>query len=235
MANPFQFRQFTIHQEQAAMKVGMDSVILGSWTDTAKVRKILDVGTGTGILAIMMAQRVPEAHITAVEIDPAACRDARNNVQNCPWKNRIDVIPADVRSTEQTPSYDLIISNPPYFTGGITNPDVQKAIARHAMLLTTDELFKLANKVLVANGQIGMIFPFEHLDIYISAAVRSGFHLVKELRIGPAAGKPFHRVAGMFSRQFQETDRECLFLRNPIDHTYTTAYKTLTKDFYLYG
>ena len=136
----FQFKQFTIQQDQCAMKVGTDGVLLGAWVDLTNKKKCLDVGTGTGLIALMMAQRTAEAHITAVEVDEEAVVQARRNVLNSPWKDRVEMVHCNFLSFQPNQKFDSIVSNPPYFTNNLISPDKQRTLARHNNHMTYSEL-----------------------------------------------------------------------------------------------
>ncbi|MEA3451540.1 MAG: methyltransferase, partial [Bacteroidota bacterium] len=146
----FKFKQFTIKQDKTAMKVSTDSVLLGAWFDFNHPKKILDVGTGTGLLAIMAAQKFPNSKITAVEIDNEAFIEAEENIKNCRWNKIIEVFQVDFidfSKKEQT-KYDLIVSNPPYFENQLRSTDIKKRIARHTDTLTFADLIKSVEKLM---------------------------------------------------------------------------------------
>ena len=133
MPNPyFSFKQFTVYHDRCAMKVGTDGVLLGAWTDVSGARDILDIGTGTGLIALMLAQR-SEAHIVAVDIDEDAVKQAKENVEKSPWPGRIEVERHDICCFNSDIRYDVIVSNPPYFFNSLKCPDGQRNIARHTV------------------------------------------------------------------------------------------------------
>ena len=142
MSNPyFQFKQFTVWHDKCAMKVGTDGVLLGAWASVQNAHKILDVGTGTGLVALMLAQRsLPDADIIALEIDGAAAGQARENVTRSPWKERVEVVQTDFRDYQSSDKFDVIVSNPPYFVDSLECPDQQRNAARHNGSLTYEEL-----------------------------------------------------------------------------------------------
>ena len=132
MPNPyFQFKQFTVRHDKCAMKVGTDGVLLGAWAPVQDVKRILDVGAGSGLISLQLAQRNPEAVITSVEIDPAAAAQAQENIQSSPWSNRMEVVCCDFRKYHPEDKFDLIVSNPPYFVDALRCPDNQRCMARH--------------------------------------------------------------------------------------------------------
>jgi tRNA1Val (adenine37-N6)-methyltransferase len=140
MANPwFHFKQFSIRQDRSAFKVGTDGVLLGAWTDVAGVETVLDVGTGTGLLALMLAQR-SAARITAIEIDGPSSDQARENTAASPWHNRISIMNTSLQDFRPEGRFDLVISNPPFFQDSLRPPDNDRAISRHDALLTLKEL-----------------------------------------------------------------------------------------------
>ena len=132
MPNPFfRFKQFTVYHDRCAMKVGTDGVLLGAWTNLSQSRRILDIGTGTGLIALMMAQRVPEVPITAIDIDAEAVNQANENFSASPWNNRLEAVLQDVCTYTEKNSFDTIVSNPPYFINSLKCPDNQRTTARH--------------------------------------------------------------------------------------------------------
>lgn len=160
MSNPyFQFKQFTVWHDRCAMKVGTDGALLGAWADVSGASRILDVGTGTGLVALMLAQRRPEALLTAVEIDSAAAAQAAENVSRSPWPDRIRVVCADFASFESDDRFDLVVSNPPYFVESLSCPDPRRACARHAASLTYATLLTRAASLLAPGGRLALVLP----------------------------------------------------------------------------
>ncbi len=146
----FQFKQFKINQDRCAMKVGTDGVLLGTWTDVSGVQSILDVGTGTGLIALMLAQRSSAAIISGIEIDGDAAAQAVENVNNSPWREKINIEAVSLQTfTKNTGCrFDLIVSNPPYFNKSLKNPDAQRSVARHSDLLSRQDLLTAADTLL---------------------------------------------------------------------------------------
>ena len=165
MANPyFQFKQFTVWHDKCAMKVGTDGVLLGAWTSVENTRSILDVGCGTGLISLMLAQRC-QAIIDALDIDPAACMQARENADRSPFGQRLQVIHrpfADcVTEFAGIRQYDCIVSNPPYFINSLKCPDKQRNQARHTDTLSLDELISGSKQLLSPGGRLCLILPFD--------------------------------------------------------------------------
>lgn len=160
MSNPyFSFKQFTVWHDQCAMKVGTDGVLLGTWANVSDAKTILDIGTGTGLMALIAAQRNSEANITGIDIDFAATEQAAENVKKSPWKDRIKIELDDVRKFRPEKSFDAILCNPPYFQNSLKCPDQQRAIARHTDALSLDELLGCVRKLINDNGEFSVILP----------------------------------------------------------------------------
>ena len=161
MANGyFQFKQFTVHQQHCAMRVGTDGTLLGAWAQASDgACRILDIGTGTGLIALMMAQRYPQAMVTAIDIDDGAVRQAKENVSSSPFADRINVIKADVLTFEDMEKYDSIVCNPPFFEDSLTCPDPQRTEARHTVTLGYRQLMKSAFRLLKDDGRFSVIIP----------------------------------------------------------------------------
>ncbi|MFB6318182.1 tRNA1(Val) (adenine(37)-N6)-methyltransferase [Saccharicrinis sp. FJH54] len=233
MPGKFRFKQFEIDQEGAAQKVGTDSVLLGAWVNHSLCKTILDIGCGTGVLALMMAQRFPHAMIDAVEIDDAACRCAVKNVENSMFKYRITVWHQKIQTFSTPVQYDLIISNPPFFSSGLQSPAHQRSAARHTDHLTHDELLHSAERLLKDSGSFALILPEQEANGIGLKAIRFGLFRTRTCHVHPLPGKEPNRV--MITFQKDAADKlsvEHIVVRNA-DRTYSEAYKILTKDFYL--
>ena len=228
----FTFKQFTVNHDKCAMKVGTDGVLLGAWAPVANANHILDVGTGTGLIALQVAQRNPHATITAIEIDPSAASQAKENVQCSPWADRIDVICSDFRNFQSKVKFDLIISNPPYFIDALKCPDKQRNMARHTGDLNYELLFHQAAHLLEEKGCISIIIPVEAEREVIDAAWDNKLFPSNCLRIITKPGKPCRRVLFTFRFQYREYIEESLCIEVERNN-YTPEYIALTKDFYL--
>ncbi|MDR1347014.1 MAG: tRNA (adenine(22)-N(1))-methyltransferase TrmK [Prevotellaceae bacterium] len=231
----FTFKQFVIEQEKSAMKVGIDGVILGAWVDVANAVDILDVGTGTGLIAIMIAQRNSIAHIDAVEIDRQAYEQAAENVNKCKWKERINVIHEKFQTFAQTAQkrYDLIVSNPPYFIASLQSPEMQRTVARHSVLLSQDDLISGIGNLLADTGKFAAIFPYIEANVFIAKAAVQNLFCNKKTNIKPNPDKPVKRIMLEFLRTKQNLAENTVCIETGKRHDYTDEYKTLTKDFYL--
>ena len=230
--NWFQFKKFRIEQHRAAMKVGTDGVLLGAWTPVEEATKILDVGTGTGLVALMLAQR-SKALIDALEIDPLAYEEARFNFEQCPWSGGLNCIQGDfnIFSKDSGHSYDLIVSNPPFFVNSLKTKDKVLSMARHSDNLTFAQLIAGAKTMLNDKGRFCVIIPLQSCTEFKEAARVAGFYLLKQTTVIPKTGKTPKRVLFEFSRQQNyPTVNELIILDG--DGSYTAQFKSLTAPFY---
>jgi tRNA1Val (adenine37-N6)-methyltransferase len=230
--NYFKFKKFIIIQEDSAMKVGVDSVLLGAWAGIQEAKTILDVGTGTGLLSLMMAQR-SEAKITAVEIDESACREALMNVHNSPWPDQIEVLHTTFQEFEKSTDqrFDCIVSNPPYFENCSRPVDINRKKARHNDELPFTDLIKGSMKLLQANGHLSVILPVNISEKFVKTADQSGLFLNRSTWIKHKPEKPYHRRLLEFSRNKTALDESILVIES--NREYTDDYKNLTLEFYL--
>lgn len=232
----FRFKEFVIRQRLSAMKVGTDGVILGAWAALdSSTKKILDVGTGTGLIAMMIAQRAPEALVDAVEIDREAASEARENFERCPFSDRMQLYNSAFQSfaDECGERYDLIVSNPPYFNGTYKSVDAQRTAARHRELLPTDDLIEGVLKLLNDSGRFVAIFPYSDAAVFIAKAAARGLYCSKIMEIHPKSGRAAIRMAAEFSlAPTANTLRKSLVILDEAG-VYTSDYRDLTIDFYL--
>ena len=180
MSNPyFQFKQFTVWHDKCAMKVGTDGVLLGAWTSVESAHRILDIGTGTGLVALMLAQRsLPDANIVALEIDEAAVGQARENVIRSPWKERVEVVQADFRKYRSSDKFDVIVSNPPYYFGK-SNKTTQLSIARNQETLNIQELFESAKRLLKNHGSLFFVYDASQFEYIVLLCKQNNFSIKK--------------------------------------------------------
>ena len=233
MPNPFfTFKKFTVRHDRCAMKVGTDGVLLGAWTHLEKANRILDIGTGTGLIALMLAQRNADAWLTAIDLDPEAVAQARENAAASPWGNRVEVLLQDICTYDPPVRFDVIVSNPPYFINSLKCPDNQRNTARHTDTLDARSLVGKAAGLLTPEGQFSLILPAEQTDEMISLARREGLYLSRHTAVITRPGLPPKRSL----MEFRKTDTPCQHDELVIElerHVYSEAYKALTKDFYL--
>lgn len=234
MANPyFQFKQFVVWHDKCGMKVGTDGVLLGAWAPVANARRILDVGTGTGLVALMTAQRSPaDARIVALEIDEAAALQAQENVLRSPWKERIEVVRADFRHYRTEGKFDAIVSNPPYFVDSLACPDRQRSTARHTQTLTYSELTAGAAALLSDRGVFTVVLPTDVEAHVKELALRNGLHAIRQLDVITKPGGEPKRTLIAFSFHQQECHTERLLTEHS-RHQYSPEYIALTREYYL--
>ena len=220
----FQFKQFAIEQELCAMKVGTDGVLLGAWAKGGPC--ILDVGTGTGVIALMMAQRYPEAQVTAIDIDEGAVRQAQQNVLQSPFPRRISVLQQALQ--EHQGEYESIVSNPPFFIDSLQAPDEQRNMARHTATLSYAELMKAVYRLLTDDGEFSVVVPFDYRRRMEDEAIFVGFSPSRVCGVKTTERKPAKRYLLAFRKH------PCLCEKTEMtigDETYNR----LTEAFYLNG
>lgn len=233
MANPyFTFKQFTIRHDRCAMKVGTDGVLLGAWTHINYAHRILDIGTGTGLIALMLAQRCPHAFITAIDIDTDAVEQALENVQSSPWANRVEVALQDICIYSTNQRFDTIVSNPPYFIDSLKCPDGQRNTARHTDTLDSVRLLSSVSRLLTDDGRFSIILPAEQTEILIQIAQTQNLYPSRQTAVITRPGLPPKRIL----MEFQKTRKACQTDGLVIElerHVYSEEYIALTKEFYL--
>ncbi len=233
MANDFfRFKQFTVFQKDVAMKVGVDSVLLGAWVNVDHAYHVLDIGTGTGLLALMLAQRMEQFSIDAIEIDHAACLQANQNSAFSPWNDHIRVICDDFRDFIPELLYDLIITNPPYFKASLKSQDEKRNIARHTDSALHEDMIVKSAKWLLPQGVLAVVLPPSEAQLFMDQAKLQGLYPQRILRVKPHAGKPIYRV--FFELSFGEKpiyeEELCI---ETTQGTFSDEYMSLTQDFYL--
>lgn len=236
MDSSFEFKQFSVCQDKAAMKIGTDAVLLGAWIELDyEPEAILDVGTGTGVIALIMAQRFPNTDIEAVEIDTEAYQQAVENFENSSWGDRLFGYHASFQEFFQEVEdqlYDVIISNPPFFSPNHKSSDDSRNLARFEDALPLQHLFHGASKLLSEEGVFVLILPFEKEEEAIDIAKQ--MHLLPQ-RITRVKGTPDSNIKRSLL-QFGFHKKDCLISELVIEttrHNYTQDYKDLVKDFYL--
>lgn len=231
----FQFKQFQIKQEQSAMKIGTDSVLLGAWTPINNNPKtILDIGAGTGILALMLAQRTNAAQIDALEIDENAYEECVENFENSPWDAQLFCFHAGLDEFVDDPEdeYDLIISNPPFFTESYKSGDLTRDMARFEDALPFEELIDAASLLLSDSGFFSVIIPFKEEQKFIALCEEVALFPYKITHVRGTANSEIKRSLLCFSRNKTEVEKSDLQIEIE-RHYYTKEYIELTKDFYL--
>jgi tRNA1Val (adenine37-N6)-methyltransferase len=231
----FQFKQFKIQQDKTAMKVGTDGVLLGAWASAKACRRILDVGTGTGLIAIMMAQR-SNAEIDAVEPEENAFIQARENINNCPWRERIYLRNMRLQdfAEHHESLFDLIVTNPPWFSKSLSSPSQERTRARHTVSLSYHDLLDGSNKMLNEEGILSLILPYGEKKVFIDMATNKGLFCKRITHVKPLPGRKPKRVLLEFSYREEEPVENQITIEKGPRHVFTEEYVEMTKDFYLY-
>ena len=247
----FQFKQFLVRQDKTVFKVGTDGVLLGSWADVSNVNSVLDIGTGTGLLALMIAQRC-NASVTGIEIeeshkliaevldplggDRAAFHQAVDNARRSPWSDRVEIKHISLQDFVKTgrPRVELIISNPPYFINSLKSGDDSRNIARHAIKLSFRDLIEGVNGLLALQGRFCLILPAGMVRDFIADCLSSGLYLHRELAVKPTESLPAKRHLLDFRKNSAtRIDKKEIAIERSRRHDYTDGYRELTRDFYL--
>lgn len=229
----FRFKQFSIQQQKSAAKVGTDSVLIGSWSPIpALCKSVLDVGTGTGVIALMIAQRTDFAKITAIEKDKEAFVEAQLNFKNSFWSTRLfaNNISFEKFNTEQ--KFDLIISNPPFYRENYDASNPRRFNARNMESLSFGSLISKSSQFLSKNGIFSVIIPYKEKEIFLELAAENDLFPCKILNVRGNPNAPFKRILIAFQKTFQKIEIQNLTIENQ-RHQYTDEYTLLTRDFYL--
>ena len=232
--NSFQFKQFTVYQDRCAMKVGTDGTLLGAWANApVAAARILDIGTGTGLVALMMAQRFPEAQVTGIDIDEDAAQQAQENVVGSPFSDRIMINREDATKIDDKAGYDAIVCNPPYFVDSLSCPDPQRNTARHTDSLSYHDLMYSVSKLLKKNGIFSVIIPEDNLSKLESEAYLNGLFRSRLFHIHTTPRKPPKRCLIEFSKiaGLQTVIKDVVLEDSP--GLRSDWYHQLTKDFYI--
>jgi tRNA1Val (adenine37-N6)-methyltransferase len=233
--NYFQFKQFKVVQNHAAMRVGTDGAMLGAWVDASRASRILDIGTGTGVIALMLAQRNKTAQIDAIDIETGAVTDASFNFENSAWKERLHLqqISAQDFAKNNTREYDLIVCNPPFFSNSLPSPQQSKTLARHTSKLTFKELVEAASKLLKPEGRFCVVLPVGSKEQFCTEAADVKLFPIHITRVKPNPAKPVKRILIAFGLEATlETENE-LTIETETRHVYTKAFQELIDAFYL--
>ena len=244
----FTFKQFTIRQERVALKVCTDACVLGAFADVGAnagiaQTRILDIGTGTGLLALMAAQRNPAARVDAVEIDEVAAEQASENIANSPFGSRVRVWHERIQDFSPASRYDRILTNPPFYTNHLRPPDPALTRALHTDELPFSELLTAVLRLLKPDGQWWVLLPPYQTAQLTALAQTANLHPSRQLHLRHRADKPAFRVVTGFTFAAPETAptlagatnfiQETLFIRESDNQTYTSAFQALLRDFYL--
>lgn len=242
MSTGFQFKQFFVKHDRCAMKVGTDGVLLGAWAPRSAIYRILDIGTGSGLIALMLAQRCTDAQIDAIDIDADACAQAAGNFASSPWVDRLHATHCSLQDWQMVNGkcdngklYDLIVSNPPYFVDSLKNPDAARSTARHNDTLPFGELITISAKLLAPGGTLAIIVPVEAEELLQDLAAARQLQCSQRCYVHPKPGRPAKRVLLAWQhciRDIREIHTDHLTLESA-DAPRSPEYQQLTRDFYL--
>lgn len=230
----FTFKQFHIDHSRCAMKVGTDGTLLGAWATLPAEGTVLDIGTGTGLIAIMAAQRSENSKITAIDIDEDCVLQARENVSASPWPNRIEVIHSALQDFAPLQKFDCIISNPPYFIDSQLSPDAARSTARHTATLPFEELVNGVKRLLADNGRFSLILPPPEMERFRSAA-RGELFTIRECQVWSTPKSGVRRIMAELQTEppAELPITEKIIIEENGRHQYSDEYRSLTRDFYL--
>lgn len=230
--NIFKFQQFEIEQSENVWKIGTDGVLLAAITDPVNSKRILDIGTGCGLISLMLAQKTT-AIIDAIDINPDAVELAKKNVLKSKWKDKINIFHSSLQDFDNNTKYDLIITNPPYFTNGEASPIKSRAIARHNLELKMDILAEKANELLSDDGLLVLIYPNIEMEKFIQLAETKKLSIRKKIFVIPKIGYDSKRIIGFFAKSPNfKIDIQNITIEKENRHDYTDEFIKLTKDYY---
>lgn len=230
----FNFKQFTVHQGDCAMKVTTDACIQGAWTPVDKeVKRVLDIGAGTGLLSLMLAQKAPNIIVDAVELDEQAATQAGQNFAGSPWPDRLNVICGDIQAYMVTHNYDLIISNPPFFNNSLKGPEASRNKARHTTTLSYDGLLNAIDKNLNPGGLASVLLPRPESDLWEQLLEKDGWHIHSSLQVKDNDNATIKRIVFLFGRHSPDRRSTQLLVIKQSDGSYTDAFKQLLSPYYL--
>ena len=212
------------------MKVGTDGLLLGAWAQGGK--SVLDIGTGTGLIALMMAQRFPEAHVDAIDIDADAASQAEDNARRSPFADRVAVRCVSLQEYVAEREYDSIVCNPPFFTQSLQSPDSKRTLARHSIALPFDDLFRHARRLMSEDGVLSIVVPSDALSQIETAAVMNNLFLVRRCFVRTTRKKPARRLLLSFSQKPSPFHDEEGVIQEAVNEP-SEWYRNLTCDFLL--
>ncbi len=230
----FHFKQFSIAHDRCTMKVGTDGVLLGAWASIDNAKTILDIGTGSGVIALMLAQRTPaDALIHAVELEQSDAQQAQENVAHSPWPDKVKIFPSAIQQFAGDALYDLIVSNPPYFINSQEPPDKRRLQTRHTVMLSFAELLSAVTRLLKPEGTFQVILPYTEGLQFIDLASQHNLYCTRQWSFRTRATKPVERLLLAFARipaRNRDTGEVLLYSHNTV---WDDSYTNLTRDFYL--
>lgn len=226
----FSFKHFSVEQSNSALKVGTDAMVLGAFIDAENANNSLDIGSGTGVLSLMIAQKNPTINVTAIEIDELSCLDCLRNFLNSPWNNRLSLLNSNFLTENFSGAFDLIFSNPPFYENSLINSDTRKAKAKHESHLSFYLLFEKVSKILSEIGTFWIIMPYENANKWIENASEYRLYCIQKINIF-AKPNSMKRTILVFSKIKSEMLLSDFIIRNN-DNSYSDDYIQLTKEFH---
>lgn len=233
MSNPFHFKQFSVLQNNAPFKVGTDGVLLGAWVCKKSPSRILDIGTGTGLIALMLAQRFSDAPIDAIEINNLAIEQAKVNFSNSPWSNRIFPIHKSLQEFEPPEKYDMIVCNPPFFKNSLLSVDQAKNQARHDEGLTLQDVLDFSKQYLSDTGALSLVLPKDRQADMVNLIPQFDHYFSWICEVYPTPNSPVKRILIELRKSNRDLRRDKLIIEEGGRHQYTPEFRALTADFYL--
>ena len=228
----FRFKQFEIEQDRCAMKVGTDGVLLGAWAQGGC--RILDIGSGTGLISLMMAQRFPEAEVVGIDMDADACGQARENVMASPFRDRVEIVCCRLQDFGAAGVFDAIVSNPPFFVDSLKNPDSKRTIARHTDSLPFRDLFAGVKRLLSDEGVFSAIVPVEVVEQFVAESCILGFYLIRKCGVKTVERKQPKRFMLSFAKHRISPYEEHVETMMDSQGNRSEWYRKITEEFYLF-
>ncbi len=229
----FKFKKFSIEHSSGVMKVGTDAVLIGAWLKALNTKTILDIGTGTGLIALILAQK-SNAQIVAIDILEQACKNATENVNNSKWKERIKIIQTSLQEYEPESKFDLIVSNPPFYTADTHSPDQNRAIARHILKMQPEDIITFCQKYLSEKGNCAVIYPVIIAEYFMIIALQNGFYINSILNIKSNYKSEIIRKIIQIGKYKTVLQNHTIAIEKENRHDYTAEYIEMTKDYYLH-
>lgn len=232
--NIFRFRQFAIRQEKTPARIGTDGILLGAWAEVEEAKRILDIGTGTGLIALMAAQRNADALVHAVELESASASEAELNFAESPFGDRLQVFQQDLRqfSPPDGLPYDVVLSNPPFFRSAVRPLTESRANWRHQMGMGTEDIFVFCRQWLASAGHLCLVLPVEEGELAIAEGESYGFHCTQKVLVQPSQNKPINRFLLQFSRMECDCQTSQITIQTGGANEYSAEYVALTRGFY---
>jgi tRNA1Val (adenine37-N6)-methyltransferase len=227
----FEFKYFTVNQERSALKVGTDSMLLGALLDADTPKRCLDLGAGSGVLSLMTCQQYPNISVDAIEIDLPSHQDCKENFGNSAWSENLNAILGDYLAYSFMGSYDLIVSNPPFYFEYSDKINKVNSRTKHISKALFIEFFTCAQRLLSGEGRFWLILPYGHLDLITKCAEQYGLYIYSMTTIHAKPSKPNSRIVICLSKKETTPRKQALTVRND-DNTYTKRYINLTKEFH---